>query len=123
MGETPYEHEPTMESMRARIHKLSDLVQSHEGSLREHGVRIQVIAEEVSDVRNHSATRDQLEALHRENILRHAAIETKVDNLKDDLVPIKNGISKVVWLVISAVILALLTLVFAGPPHIATLGK
>lgn len=115
----------TMEAVRARIHKLADMVQGHQGDIRELKVIIDVIKKDIDSVRDSTATKEQLENLHRENRLKFELIETKMDTIKGDILGVREGVrdikgwvAKLVWLVFAAIIGAGLTIILAGPPRI-----
>ena len=107
---------------RRRLHKVSDMIQVHEGRLGEHGVLISVLSSQVEALRQTTASREQLDhavasvkgqlvAFHGENTLKLENFDTKLSQVRDDLTPIKNGIYWAVGLILTTVILALLALV------------
>jgi hypothetical protein len=115
------------DSVRARIHKLADQVQAHEVKMGEHGVLITVLNEHYQ----RAATKENLEAAiaaTRSHIdlavaTQNTHIDAKVMAVKSDigklterLDPIARGITGLIWLVIIAVVGALLGLVILGPP-------
>lgn len=125
------------ELIRRRLHKVNDMVQVHEGKIGEHGVLIGVLTSQVEALRSTTASREQLDHGLRLVTEKMGGIEQtttskmesikestkvtiqnsedkltlKIENLRGDLTPIKRGINGIVWLVIVAVMGALLALV------------
>lgn len=117
--------EDEQETLRKRIHKMSDQVQAHELRLAEDAVQIRSLTERLDGALRTMATGDQLHAMESNLALQLlnaklqlegavSLIREQVSNLKDDLTPIRKGINWVVTLVLGAVILAVLALVLKG---------
>lgn len=129
-----------MELVRRRMHKVSDMVQIHEGKLGEHGVLIGVLSAQVEALRSTTASREQLDhglklmtekmgGIERTTADKMDSIEQstatkienaestltlKLENMHNDMAPIKSGIYKIVWLIVAAVVVAILALVIKG---------
>ncbi len=107
-----------LEIIRARIHKLNDMVQTHEGRFVEHKTLILGLQSQVDSIRKLTATREQVEAiavLHKTQL--DGAVTTlsqSINNLKDQLEPIRRGMYWGVTLVLGAFILALVNLLIHG---------
>ncbi len=118
-----------IEAVRARVHKMADVMQTHEIRLAEQAVIAKVQGETLEALRQSTATREQLELVsvttkqHVDvaiagvsNDLKRleTSVGAQVQSVKDDLAPIKRGVYWAVGLVMSAVGLALLGLVLRG---------
>ncbi len=103
-----------VDALRTRVHKLADVVHGHEGTLREHVVRLSVVQERVDRLDAHVATRDQvnqvalamtaqIQAFHTQNTLR-------LDHVVATLDPLRKAVYWAASLIVGAVGLALLGL-------------
>jgi chromosome segregation ATPase len=99
--------------VRERIHKLADVVQSHETRLAQHDVLIQTHTSALETVRQ--STREQVDGAVKmiELTIESAVNQTKMQlqSLQDDIAPIKRGIYWIVTLILGSVVLAVLALV------------
>ena len=117
------------EKLTQRVHKMSDMVQAHEGTIREHGVLINFLNNQLETVRQTTATREALDnAIGRVTTMQEsnraqltASLESsektlslKLNHLHDDMVPIKRGIYWVVGLILAALIGAGMTFILRG---------
>lgn len=106
--------------LRSRVHKLADIVQNHEGTLREHQVRLDMNAKQIEVVRQSSATVEQL--THTGELMKQTirntedTLKLRIDNVVDELKPIKSGVYWAVTLIIGAVLLAIMTMLLNGAP-------
>lgn len=129
-------------ALRARIHNLSDMVQGHEGDLREHKVLLEQHAHQLDTVTGQMATREQLttsvngmserlERFHVENTLKLQNVDIKLagiavsvkenkDAMNDAINPIRAGIVRLVWLIIAAIVATIMGMVLAKPMLPAT---
>jgi ABC-type phosphate transport system auxiliary subunit len=109
-----------IEAYRRRVHRLADTVQTHEGKIGEHGVLIGVLTSQVEALRRTTASREQLD--HAVAVVRaqmdtiHSENKLRLDNMRDQLEPIRRGVFWAVGLIIGAVLFAIMTLVLNGPP-------
>lgn len=114
------------DNLAARVYKIADQVHTHEVKMGEHGVLIDVMTTHVEGLRSTMATRDQLSSAEKtikaemttavsaakEQLENAVGLMTlKVQYVHDDLEPIKRGVYGVVWLVVGAVVIALIALV------------
>lgn len=92
---------------RERLHKINDMVQSHEVKLGEHSILLTMFAGELETLKQNVATKEHVEA-------GVTALTLKLDNLADKVAPIRSGVHWLVILVLGAVVTAILTLVLRG---------
>lgn len=118
-------------ALRARVHKLSDLVQGHEGDLREHKTVLQQHGRQLDTMTAQMATREQLtnavtgmserlDRFHGENSLKLQNVELKLTGIADSINPIRSGIMRLVWLIIAAIVAAVLGAILVKPTLPAT---
>ena len=109
-----------LEALRARVHRLSDMVQGHEGTLREHKVLLEHQERAHSSLAARAATQEQLGhargAMTTELAAAVAQLTLQIGTVKDDLAPIKRGVYWAVTLILGALILAMMTLLLNGAP-------
>lgn len=97
-----------LQKVRERLHKLADDQQEHRMKIAEHELRLSALAADVLDMRDSAATRDQLASLE-------ALLTLKLDQLAKTIEPIRSGINKLVWVIVVAILMALLGLVLVKP--------
>lgn len=119
-----------LRTVRARVHRLADRVQGHDGTIREQGARLEMLVRNfeahqrdtgaaVEALRRDTAKASDLKAsetlltqkldyLHNENRLKLEHLASKVD-------PIQNTLSRLAWLIIGAVVLAVLGFIVRSP--------
>lgn len=90
--------------IRDRLHKLTDVIQVHEGQLAAHAVAVRELEKDVQDLQTRTATREQLDHAHR-------SVTQQLDHLKEDLAPMKRGIQWAVALIVGGFIAALISIV------------
>lgn len=116
--------------VRDRLHRMNDVVQVHELTLHEHGIKIDQLEKQVSSLFTQAATREQLDAavlslgekVAAAVTLMSLQIKTIAENMgnqvkqiTDTLDPIRKGIYWVITLVFGAVILAGLSFLLRRP--------
>lgn len=117
--------EEEQETLRRRIHNINDMVQKHEIRLAEDSVLIRSVTDRVDHAILTMATGEQLRNAEINLGLQFANAKTQLEgainiltaglqNVKDDLTPIRKGINWVVTLIVGAVIVALMALVLKG---------
>lgn len=112
--ETVSEHSE-VDRLRARLHKLADMLQVHEVRLGEHTIMLTVMREAMESLRQTSVTRAAFEAaingMATKLDLFHTEHSLKLDHIREEIAPIRSGIRWAVGLVLTAVIVALLGLI------------
>lgn len=109
-----------IDSLRARVHRMSDLVHAHDGMLREHSVLLSMNGKQIEVVRTSCATVEQLN--HASATMKTAVenserlLTEKLTTLSNDLGPIKRGVYWAIAIILGAVLMALMALVLNGPP-------
>lgn len=92
-----------VQRIRDRIHKAADEIQDHRMKLAEHELRLNSLSADVIDLRDAMATGEHLSSVEER-------IKIKLDHMAQTIAPIQRGVTAVVWLIISALIVALLGL-------------
>lgn len=90
--------------VRARMHRLADQVQSHEMKIAENALHIGILQDQTVVM----ATRDQLS-----NVT--AQLTLKLEHLATAVTTVQNGINWAIGLILSAVGLAVLSLILRQP--------
>jgi len=111
------------EAVRARLHRLNDTVQGHEGTIREHAVRIEMHAKQLDTLHATTATREQLtsavSAVTAQIDSKHDLLSTKLENFtqafREDLAPLKRAVYWVIALIMTGVGLAAMNLILKKP--------
>lgn len=86
----------SIEALRARLHRINDIVQGHEGQILGIKERHDALKEQVMTLVNNGATREQVDhaitgvktqfsAAHDENILRFSAVDTRMEQIQEML--------------------------------------
>jgi len=98
-----------LRTMRERMHKISDMVQAHDGRLLEHTLLITMLTDKVTALSEGSATSSQLQQATE-------TLTLKFDHLTEMLKPIQKGLYVAVGLILTAVLVAVLALVIRTGP-------
>lgn len=108
--------------IRQRAHKLADVVQGIEVRVGEQQVVLDMMQRSIETMQSTFVNRDllnatvgvtlaKIETLHSENAQKFEHVDTKLDHLHSDLMPIRRAIYWAASLVVGAVILALMAMV------------
>lgn len=101
--------------VRGRVHKLADMVQTHEGTLIEHRTLIPRLSKELDALRAEAATREGLTAaistLQIKMDSNSREYTLKLDNIQASVSAIQKGINWGVGIIVAAVMMAVLALV------------
>lgn len=135
--DTPNPHHTDLQITRTRVHKLADMVQTHEGAIREQGATIASISEQIRSLREAAATREgltaavdavkvQIATMHTEFRLQMTGQAEKyalqfqhlLERIDSKVDPIQRGIYWIITLTLGAVVLGLLSLLFRGRPPV-----
>jgi len=108
-GEPPHE---SIVQIRGRIHKLADMVQTHEGLLIEHRTLLPLLTKQLEALRGEAATREGVTVAI--NTLK-LQMELKLEKIQETLDPIKRGVYWAVVLILGSVVVAVLALVLRNP--------
>lgn len=104
-----------IDQLRARVHKLADTVQGHDGQLIQINTVVPLMSKQFEALRADAATRESVSslfnALQAKIDANSERYELKLLQIQSKLDPIQKGVYAVVWLVFSAIILAILGLV------------
>jgi hypothetical protein len=114
-----------IEIMRARLHKMNDMLQGHEGKMTEHTILIDANRRQIDGNRRQienmlrsTASREQVDSmatLHKTQLEGAVQSLTQlINNLKDQLDPIRRGVYWGVSLVLGALIIAVINLLLHG---------
>ena len=83
MGES--DHSEPVEMLRQRLHRINDMVQSHEGKLGEHAVLIGVLSTQVEALRQTTASREQVAHASAMLAQQMSSIETSTKSKMDQI--------------------------------------
>lgn len=90
--------------VRDRVHKLADTVQAQTLTLAEHALMLRTLEKDQAAMLRTMATSEQLAN-------RAALIDAKLDSIREMVEPIRRGINWAIGLVLTAVIVAVLSLI------------
>ena len=117
MSEHEHEAREELERARQRMHRISDVQQTHALKLGEHAVLIRSLQHAMDSLRMTAVTKDQLE--HAVTLITtqhtHSAesITSQIKAIQDKVDPIQKGISRLAWLIVTMVVVALVGLVLS----------
>lgn len=105
-----------LENIRSRVHRLSDMVQHHEGTLIQHSTVIPILQKQLESAATREGLTNAFDTLKTQMESTAALYTEKLRVIENKLDPIQRGIYFVVILIVTAVIGAVLTLVVQGAP-------
>jgi hypothetical protein len=119
------------ERLRTRIHQLADDVQALKIHHVEHKGVLEGHARSIERLEDSCVSRDQLESVVKMMSAGMASIQSEasaklvglqretnlsLEALRSDIAPIKAGINRLAWIIVIAVVGAVLAMVVNGPP-------
>lgn len=104
-----------VDKLRARLHNMADMLQTHEVKLGQHDIQISANVTSLEQVRRSAATGEQLQnAVEQFGLKLQLATEqmgSKLQLVHSDLDPIRRGIYWGVGIILASVIAAIMGLV------------
>ena len=111
--------------LKERIYNLADTIQRHELMISGCNTRIDGLVRQIENLQATSVSRELLntsvgavmiktEYMHSENTLKFEHFDTKLDNIKDSIDPLRKAINWAIAIIVSGFLAGLLALVWKG---------
>lgn len=103
------DHDDDLQKIRVRLHHISDTVHGHGMRLELHSLELVNIKKTIEGLEETMATSTQLESLSE-------LMQVKLDHVSDELSAIRKVLLWAAGLILSAVVMAVVSLVVKGAP-------